>query len=51
MDHSWFSIFAVEHTTYRILPPVKILTNNTQSMRCETSAHYDISQRPPLNWR
>ena len=40
--------FAMEYTTYPILPTVKI---NTQTMRCETSAHYNVSQRPPPNWR
>ena len=42
---------AIEHTTYPILPTVKIINHNTQSMRCETSAHYNLSQRPPPNRR
>jgi len=43
--------FAVEHMTYPIWPTVTILKNNIQSMGCETSAQYNLSQRPPPHRR
>lgn len=51
MDHAWLSISLMEHATLSDLVTVETVKNNTQTMRCETSAHYNVSQRPPLNWR
>lgn len=46
------SLFAfnlmIEHATLPILTHVKFLQiQRTQTMRCETSAAYNASQRPP----
>ena len=42
---------AIEHATFPILTTVKILKNNIQTMRCETSAQHNLSQRPPPDRR
>jgi hypothetical protein len=42
----------IEHVTFLNVPAIKILKKQrTQTMRCETSASYKVSQRPPPDRR